>query len=309
MNSNAASTTVRSPSRGLPLHTKARWQIWAAVAVVIVAAASSWSAPAWVRMWALAAGEFLALKLLTLRETASSATPWKITAYVALWPGMDASAFLNGRVARADRPATRELVAAAAKLALGLGLATWAAVHAADEDPLLIGWMGMGGIILTLHFGFLHVLSWAWRRSGVPAPPIMRAPLAATSLAELWGERWNLAFADSARRLLLRPLARRVGARGAGAFVFLVSGLVHETVISLPARGGWGGPTLYFLLQAAGVGIEKSGAGKRFGLARGPRGWCWTFAFAAVPLPLLFHAPFVRNVIVPFYRTSSAFVP
>jgi hypothetical protein len=91
--------------------------------------------------------------------------------------------------------------------------------------------------------------------------------------------------------------------------VFLVSGLLHETVISLPARGGWGGPTLYFLLQAAGVGFERSATGKHLHLGRAAIGRVWTFLVAVAPLPLLFHAPFVRNVIVPFYRALSAIVP
>jgi alginate O-acetyltransferase complex protein AlgI len=133
--------------------------------------------------------------------------------------------------------------------------------------------------------------------------------MAATSLAEFWGARWNTAFAVSARRFVLRPLARRCEVRLAGLLVFLLSGLIHETVISLPARGGWGGPTSYFLLQAVGAGVERTAIGARAGLGRGLRGWAWTVGWTIAPLPLLFHGPFVRNVIVPFYRTLSALLP
>jgi hypothetical protein len=174
---------------------------------------------------------------------------------------------------------------------------------------MLVGWVGMIGIIFTLHFGLLHVISWLWRRAGVNAPPIMRAPIAADSLADFWGGRWNAAFADAARRFLFRPTVRWLGARGAGAFVFLVSGLVHEVVVSLPARGGWGGPTLYFLIQGAGIAVEKSPLGKYLGLGSGLRGWAWTALCTIAPVTLLFHSPFVHRVIVPLYQTLHDLLP
>jgi D-alanyl-lipoteichoic acid acyltransferase DltB (MBOAT superfamily) len=224
---------------------------------------------------------------------------------------MNAREFLRTRAhdVRPPTPPMRELGWALLKLAAGLALSWWAARHALNAPPFVVGWTGMLGIILVLHFGLFHVLSWCWRAAGVAAPPIMRAPIAATSLAELWGARWNRAFADGARRFVLRPLAARWGVNAAGFAVFALSGLVHETVISLPARGGWGGPTLYFLLHGAGLGLEKSGIGRRLSLAHGFRGWVWTMLVAIVPLPLLFHAPFVGNVIVPFYRSVAALLP
>ena len=91
--------------------------------------------------------------------------------------------------------------------------------------------------------------------------------------------------------------------------MFLLSGLVHETVISLPARGGWGGPTLYFVLQGLGAAFERSATGVCLGLGRGGRGRLWTLLVAAGALPLLFHTPFARNVIVPFYRSLAALLP
>jgi hypothetical protein len=76
--------------------------------------------------------------------------------------------------------------------------------------------------------------------------------------------------------------------------------LVHDLIISLPARGGFGLPTLYFLLQGAGVLIEKSPFGRRH--LRGSAGRVFAIALAVLPLPLLFHAPFIIRVIVPFMR-------
>jgi alginate O-acetyltransferase complex protein AlgI len=259
-------------------------------------------------MWTVAIVEFLLLKFATLQGIGRGVPPWKVGAYLGLWPGMSARRFLHPSPAAEKRPRLRELLFAIAKLVLGIVLMAWAIVHAFDETMLRVGWVGMLGLIFTLHFGWLHVVSWFWRWVGIDAPPIMRAPIAATSLAEFWSERWNIAFADGARRFVFRPLARHCGARAASAIVFLVSGLIHETVVSLPARGGWGGPTLYFLVQAGGVAVEKSRYGVRAGLDQGLRGWSWMVLFTALPLPLLFHEPFVRHVLVPFYRTLSAFI-
>ena len=127
----------------------------------------------------------------------------------------------------------------------------------------------------------------------------MQAPIASTSLADFWGWRWNAAFADAARRFLFLPLCRKLGTNLAGVGVFLFSGLIHEAVISLPARGGWGGPSAYFLIQAIGLGVEKIPVARKLGLGAGPVGWAWTLLVTAAPLSLLFHAPFVERIIVP----------
>lgn len=262
--------------------------------------------PAWVTMWAMAFAEFFALKLVTLmigeRPAASEA---RLFAYVFLWPGMDARAFLAKRPTAAPLAPGRELGWALLKLGTGLLVCVLAVIFVGDLPPLAAGWLGMIGLILVLHFGALHAVSWLWRRAGVNALPIMHAPLAADSLAAFWGERWNRAFADAARRLLLRPLARTLGVNGAGAVVFVVSGLVHESVISVPARGGWGGPTLYFILQGVGIAVEKSAFGKKAGLGGGVRGWLWMAVCTAGPVVLLFHPPFVYRVIVPFFETLN----
>src|SRR5262249_38299146 len=138
--------------------------------------------------------------------------------------------------------------------------------------PLLRGWFGMLGIILLLHFGLFEVLAYCWRRMGVDAEPVMHAPLLSTSLGEFWGKRWNTAFHELAHKLAFQPLAGPLGPAGATLVVFFISGLVHELVISLPARGGYGLPTAYFVLQGCGVLAERSRFGRRLGLGKGIRG-------------------------------------
>jgi alginate O-acetyltransferase complex protein AlgI len=293
-----------------------------AAALALVPLAAWWSTrghAAWVTMWAVAFAMFFAIKLLTLIDalvaTAGRAGVARALAYLALWPGLNAREFLGDAAAWAEWRHGRVFASGLANFFLGIALLAWALPRVADPTPLATGsllvpgWAGMVGLILVLHFGAFRAMAWAWCRAGVNAPPIMRNPLAATSLAEFWGERWNIAFAETARRFIFRPLARRAGARAAGAAVFLVSGLVHESVLSLPVRDGWGGPTLYFVLQALGIAVEKSAVGRRLGLGGGARGWIWTALLTAAPVPLLFHAPFVAGVMVPFLREIFLLLP
>jgi alginate O-acetyltransferase complex protein AlgI len=260
-------------------------------------------------MWAIAGAEFLALKLLTLAGIPWDVPTGRLASYVFLWPGMKPREFLGLVPAKHPDATAADLAKGLAKTALGLALFSWAVVNARTAAAMWVGWIGMLGIVFTLHFGGFDLLSWAWRKPGVAALPIMRSPMRSTSLSEFWGERWNLAFAEIARRFILRPLARPLGAALAGGAVFLISGIVHETVISVPARGGWGGPTLYFMLQAVGIASEKSATGRRIGLGRGLPGWSWVFLVAAVPIPLLFHPAFVVRVIVPMFQQFNAYLP
>ena len=88
--------------------------------------------------------------------------------------------------------------------------------------------------------------------------------------------------------------------------VFLVSGLIHEIVITLPARGGYGLPTAYFLLQSLGLVLERSALSRRLGLGAGLRGRLFAIAVAAAPAFWLFPPVFVRNVILPMLEAIGA---
>jgi len=245
---------------------------------------------------------------LTWRDArdAGFATPAKLNLiWFLLWPGLDGRAFFN-RSQIIPCPAFREWLAAAAKLAIGVGLVWLVAPVVLRHYELLAGWVAMIGIVLCLHFGLFHLLSLVWRACGVNAHPIMDRPLAATSLAEFWGKRWNTAFSIPARRLLFNPFARRHGITGANLGVFLASGLLHELVISVPACGGYGMPTAYFALQGAAVLFEHSHSGRALGLGRGWHGWLFTFTVTAAPAFWLFHPPFIHNVILPMLHAIGA---
>jgi alginate O-acetyltransferase complex protein AlgI len=188
---------------------------------------------------------------------------------------------------------------ASARMLTGAALIWFAATDALHTTPLAVGWLAMVGIVLFLHFGIFDLLALGWRSVGVHAQPLMQEPLLAPSLAEFWSRRWNTAFNTLAHDLVFRPLARRWGVTGATMGVFLISGLVHDAVISLPARGGFGLPTTYFVLQGLGVLAERSKWGRHAGLGRGFLGWLFTFVFTAAPVFWLFHPVFIRNIILP----------
>jgi D-alanyl-lipoteichoic acid acyltransferase DltB (MBOAT superfamily) len=163
----------------------------------------------------------------------------------------------------------------------------------------------MIGIAFFLHFGVLHLLALVWRTAGVNATPIMNAPILAQSLSEFWGKRWNLAFRDLVHRFVFRPVFGRLGVAGATMAVFLVSGLIHEFVISLSSGAAYGLPTLYFLIQGVGVLSTRSRLGKRWGLGKGLAGRASVVLIMVAPLGLLFPPPFVLRVVVPMLQTLA----
>ncbi|HVY72113.1 MAG TPA: MBOAT family protein [Verrucomicrobiae bacterium] len=261
------------------------------------------SLSAWVFMWLLASTVYFGCKWLTLRRAAMATGICDTVAYLFAWTGMDADGFLRSRTG--EIPKRGEWLAACAKTVAGGVLFWFAASEALVLPPPVTGWLGMTGIVLFLHFGLFHLLSLAWRAAGRQAEPLMRAPLLAKSLADFWGGRWNTAFHQLAATLVFRKLARPLGVARATMAVFLVSGLVHDLVISLPARGGYGRPTAYFLAQGVAILFERSGTGRSLGLGRGWRGRIYALTVAALPAPWLFHAPFINNVMLPMVRAMG----
>jgi hypothetical protein len=258
-------------------------------------------------MWILSFSIFISLKWLTWWRAQERGlhSGWRSLAYLLAWPGMDADEFLIPS-ARRTPPSPTAWFWATFETALG-AIMLWVVARSLPESqPLLRGWAGMAGLVLLLHFGTFQVVALIWLDAGVNAKPIMSAPLRATSLAEFWGKRWNLGFRQLGYELIFRPLHRALGAEGAGLLVFLVSGLIHDLVISVPARGGYGLPTAYFLLQGVGITVEHSRLGKHFGLGHGARGWLFMALFVAAPVFWLFHPWFVLRVMLPFMHAIRA---
>jgi alginate O-acetyltransferase complex protein AlgI len=258
---------------------------------------SDW--PRWVVMWSIAACIFALCKWLSwLPVRADQVATSRRVGYFLAWPGLDGAAFV-GRTASSPAPRSVELAFAIGKSVFGLVL-IFVACRLISEQAYPAGWIGMAGIAFSLHFGLFHILSWIWRRRGAAAQPIMDWPVLSTSVSEFWGRRWNRAFRDLTHRYVFRPLTSRFGLGVGSLIAFLLSGIVHELAITVPAGGGYGGPTLYFLIQGAGAQLERTSWGRRAGLRRGVKGWLLTIAVTALPVTLLFPRPFVIEVIVPF---------
>lgn len=305
-------TSVFTATQSMPARPEMRkrvpWPPWFPLLVLSIGLGLvTRSLPPWAFMWAMAFIIYAGCKWLTFQKALSTGTVTdgvRAWAYLFAWPGMDAVTFLacqsQNRIKRWD------WYSAIFKTTLGAWIFWGVARMSYPESPLLTGWVGMVGLILLLHFGSFHLLSLFWRTLGFSAEPLMKGPLLSTSLSEFWGSRWNTAFRDLAHHHLFLPFFR-FGVTTATLGVFLASGLVHELVISLPAGAGFGLPTLYFLLQGAGILAERSKAGRKLKLARGWTGWLFTFVVTAGPAAILFHPPFVRSVILPFMKVSGAF--
>jgi alginate O-acetyltransferase complex protein AlgI len=218
---------------------------------------------------------------------------------------MDADSFLD-RDKHPIKPGAREWLWAAVKTAIGTVLLWVVARRIPAEEPLLRGWIGLLGLVLLLHFGSFHLIANFWRAMGIAAEPIMSKPILSKTLSEFWGKRWNLGFRQLAHDVIFKPLYKHIGVVAAGLLVFVVSGLIHDLVISLPAGGGYGLPTGYFFLQGLGVTLERSSVGRGLSLQEGVPAWIFMFAVTAAPAFWLFHPPFVQHVILPFMHAVHA---
>jgi alginate O-acetyltransferase complex protein AlgI len=285
-----------------------RWIGWLPISVLpLTAVACRNVLPAWVFMWILSFAIYVSLKWLTWWRARSriAHSSWRSVTYLLAWPGMEAEAFLDASQP-VPLPAPATWISAIIETILGAVLLWVVARSIPQEEPLLRGWVAMLGLILLLHFGTFQIVALLWQSLGVKANAIMSAPLRSTSLGEFWGRRWNLGFRQLSHELIFRPLHRRLGVDAVGFVAFAVSGLIHDLVISLPARSGYGLPTIYFLLQGTGMTIEHSRFGKRFELGHGVRGWFFTAVFVAGPAFWLFHPWFVLRVILLFMQAIHA---
>jgi len=262
----------------------------------------------WKVMWGVAVAIYAGCKAVTWMNARIPEAPvWRQTAYLLGWPGMDAARFLQNRSGpKCSQRLSNEWQAASTKVALGAVLLFGVARMIPSDHQYLAGWIGMVGIVLIFHFGFFQLLSCFWRSLGFDAQPLMNHPMRSTSLGEFWGQRWNTAFRDLTYRSLFRPLTSRLGPRLGLLAGFLFSGVMHELVMSFPARGGYGGPTLYFAIQGAAILVERSRFGRRTGLGTGWQGRAFMMLVLIAPVFFLFHRPFVIRVIVPFMQAVGA---
>ncbi|HTL27927.1 MAG TPA: DCC1-like thiol-disulfide oxidoreductase family protein [Tepidisphaeraceae bacterium] len=292
----SADCRIGEPRR---IYAHLAWLVALVVTALIVV--SKILLPPWATMWLIAFAIYFALKLLTLPGPGGlppgKSHTSRILAYLFAWPGLDAPRFLSNTAPKTiDRAA---IIPALLSLIIGATFLWIVPRFLAPTHPLLVGWLGMLGLVNLLHFGLLQLISITWQFSGVDAPLMMERPLRASSVSDFWA-RWNRPFRTVAFRYVFHPL-RRFGLGFATMVTFIASGIIHDLTISTPAGAGFGGPTLYFVIQAIGILIEKKLKFSARWLGR-----LFTFAVLIVPLPLLFHAPFIERVMLPFMHVIGA---
>jgi hypothetical protein len=156
------------------------------------------------------------------------------------------------------------------------------------------------GLSLILHFGLLSISAGMWRLSGVNTYYLFRQPARALSLTELWSKRWNIAFSEMTSVAIFRPLKNKIGSAGALMVAFIFSGLLHELALSVPVNSGYGLPLLYFVIQGALVLLEKIFIINKITFLENKLvARLWVFFWLIVPMPLLFHEQFIKQVIWP----------
>jgi hypothetical protein len=165
---------------------------------------------------------------------------------------------------------------------------------------ILVSALLLVGFSLILHFGLLSISAGMWRLSGAGTYYLFKAPAKATSLNEFWSKRWNLAFSEMTSVAIFRPLKNKTGSAIALMTAFIFSGLLHELALSVPVNSGYGLPLLYFIIQGSVVLVERMLLNRRIRflqhriLAR-----LWVFFWIIVPVPLLFHTQFIKEIVWP----------
>jgi alginate O-acetyltransferase complex protein AlgI len=211
----------------------------------------------------------------------------RLIAYL-FWLGMQPRHFLPERKPADARPAPS--VFGVLLNAAGAALFLWVipGVMPASWPTWVRGLSGSIGHVLLLMFVVFDAWALLYRACGIGVEKLWHCPVAATSLADFWGQRWNRIFSGMLREVLFLPLARRLGAGMALFAVFLYSGLLHEN-FSVSAGSGYGLPTLYFLIQGVGAWLESRRAFRRVFRRRPYLGRLWTAAVVLGPVALLFH--------------------
>jgi alginate O-acetyltransferase complex protein AlgI len=279
-----------------------------AAATVLAAMAIRPYVSAWFEMWLVAAVLFANFKWLTWvgrSKRLATVGNGRALGYFFGWVGLNADEFCEHSTSEVG-PQVRDWAAAIAKTMLG-GAVLWELIRLLPADrPAIVGAAGFAAMLMFLHFGLFHLLALLWQRTGVAVRPIMHWPLFATSLADFWSQRWNRAYRRVSFEYFFRPAVNRFGIVAGTLTAFLMSGLIHDLVISFPAGAGYGGPTAYFLIQGVGLLLERTTVCRRSFTRHPWLGWLYALSFIVGPVGLLFHEPFLTYVIGPFLGVIGA---
>ena len=259
-------------------------------------------------MLSLIATTFTAMKVIAAAESYKGKslrlTLVQWTAFTIGWAGMRAQPFetLSSKPMPDAWPKIKFGISRIAAGFLLIFLAHRLATLPIDRDILYILITGILLIAfsLILHFGLLSISAGMWRLSGVGTYYLFKAPAKAKSLNEFWSKRWNLAFSEMTSVAIFRPLKNRTGGVVALMIAFVFSGLLHELALSVPVNNGYGLPLLYFIIQGIIVLLEKVLLNRKVRFLQNKiLSRVWVFFWLVVPMPLLFHNEFIKQVVWP----------
>ena len=221
--------------------------------------------------------------------------PGTLNGLYLLWPGLDPRPFQTARQPIAeDGP---RFGYGLARLIIGIIALGIVSLYANQLGQTAATWLAIASILFAVHLGFSDMLTGIAQALGWRVKPLFDSPLRAKSLSDFWSRRWNRPFVELDRIFFLPGLTKRFGLKSGVIGVFILSGLLHEFAISYPAGAGWGGPLVYFGIQAILMLAEK-----RVKL----RGSLWTLSAILIPLPILFHAPFREACVWPLIQFISS---
>lgn len=285
-----------------------RTQLWAMVVFSFVLAHFiCLKEPGGFRMFAMCGVVFYALKGVVRYESQQNEnTQLNLLQWIGFsvfWPGMNPALFQHWkpqmtRQEEIDQSVLRHGVSCfvGGICLIILAILLWPVTH----SYILITLLLLTGLSLSIHFGLFDLLTVAWQSQGVACTPLFLSPLLSTSLHEFWGQRWNMAFSEMTRLAVYLPLSKKVSANSAAMCAFIFSGLLHELAISFSVMAGFGMPSLYFLLHGLLMMLERYLY--RNGKAINKHPWLgrvWTIVWLILPVPLLFHQPFLAGVVWP----------
>jgi hypothetical protein len=167
----------------------------------------------------------------------------------------------------------------------------WQLVRGFQVRGIFLSYLAVPILLLAGEF-LVAVETLFFLPGGLLLPALHRRPWAARSIADFWGNRWNLWFSDWFRYCIFSRLRRRT--LFALFLVFAISGLMHEwvtnfTLYHVTGRALFGSMMLYFLLQAAGILAER-----RF-LKGHPRLMTvFVWLVVVVPVPLVLNEGLLR---------------
>lgn len=256
---------------------------------------------AWTLLLCLVVALFAAMKMAVLIAVKPRLDPPHLAAFL-FWPGMHPRPFMSPGPPRMSRflahlPGGLVCLGAGTVLMAGAG---WLAGDQRGSPWLFVA--GLPGLSLVFHFGLLRLWTGVLQSRGYAVRILFPNPFLSTSLSDFWANRWNRAYSELMTLLFHRPLADFMSPLWALLLTFLISGLLHEWAISLPVGSGYGGPTLYFMIQGAATwGLPL--VARKMGPSIPIR--ALVYAVVLIPLPLVFHSPFVEGIVHPATRLAA----